>query len=439
MRADEQKVAGMISKERKNLWENRFTERKGNRTGIKRRIRTGIRRAAAGWILLFLLAFGEIESAAYGNDPAAAASLSLNARAAALIDADTGRVLYGKSENEPFPMASTTKIMTCILALENGNLDDLVTVSSYAASMPDVQLNIREGEKYRLEDLLYSLMLESHNDSAVAIAEHIAGSREAFAKMMNEKARVIGCEATCFITPNGLDAADEATGAVHSTTAAELALILRYCIHQSPEKEAFLTITRAPSHGFSDSAGKRSFSCINHNALLTMMEGAVSGKTGFTNDAGYCYVGEVKKDGRTFIAALLGSGWPPHKTYKWRDMDTLITHAEKAYDYYEILDPGLELPEIQVADGIKEETGLMVRYPDDPSLKVLMDPKEPVRIVKKIASFVSAPVLPGLTVGQVDYYVSDTLIASYPVQTTDFVGRWDLEFCSKTLLKKYLI
>ncbi len=114
----------------------------------------------------------------------------------------------GKNQDQTLPMASTTKIMTCILALENASLDDVVEVSSYAASMPDVQLNIREGEQYRLGDLLYSLMLESHNDTAAAIAEHVAGTREAFADMMNQKARDIGCRDTFFITPNGLDAED---------------------------------------------------------------------------------------------------------------------------------------------------------------------------------------------------------------------------------------
>ena len=171
----------------------------------------------------------------------APAPLELRARAAVLMDGDTGRILYGKNQDQTLPMASTTKIMTCILALENASLDDVVEVSSYAASMPDVQLNIREGEQYRLEDLLYSLMLESHNDTAAAIAEHVAGTREAFADMMNQKARDIGCRDTFFITPNGLDAEDPDTGRIHSTTAAELAGILRYCLFQSPEREGFFT------------------------------------------------------------------------------------------------------------------------------------------------------------------------------------------------------
>ena len=145
-------------------------------------------------------------------------SFELYAQSAVLMDADSGRILYGKNMEETRPMASTTKIMTCILALERADLEDTVEVSAYAASMPDVQLNIRQGEQYRLGDLLYSLMLESHNDSAVAIAEHVGGTVEGFADLMNEKAASLGCENTWFITPNGLDASE--TGAEPSDGAA---------------------------------------------------------------------------------------------------------------------------------------------------------------------------------------------------------------------------
>lgn len=116
----------------------------------------------------------------------------LHSLSAVLMDGHSGRILYEKDGYEILPMASTTKIMTCILALEHGDLDDMLTVSSYASSMPQVRLGVCSGERYRLEDLLYSLMLESHNDAAVVIAEGIAGSVEAFAEMMNQKARDVG-------------------------------------------------------------------------------------------------------------------------------------------------------------------------------------------------------------------------------------------------------
>ena len=165
-------------------------------------------------------------------------NLKLYAKAAVLMDADSGRVLYDRCGDEQLPMASTTKIMTLIVTLENADLEDTVTVSSYAASMPKVHLGMRNGEQYRLKDLLFSLMLESHNDSAVAIAEHVAGNVEQFAVLMNQKAAEIGCENTYYITPNGLDASDG--DKIHSTTARDLALVMSYCITKSPQKESFL-------------------------------------------------------------------------------------------------------------------------------------------------------------------------------------------------------
>ena len=402
------------------------------------RIRKAYIRTLTALLALVLWLWPIQSEAAQAPGEGAPAPLELRARAAVLMDGDTGRILYGKNQDQILPMASTTKIMTCILALENASLDDVVEVSSYAASMPDVQLNIREGEQYRLEDLLYSLMLESHNDTAAAIAEHVAGTREAFADMMNQKARDIGCRDTFFITPNGLDAEDPDTGRIHSTTAAELAGILRYCLFQSPEREGFLRVTRAPSHAFSDISGTRTFSCVNHNALLTTTKGAISGKTGFTAGAGYCYVGAVKKGEKTFIAALLGCGWPPHRTYKWEDMGRLLAFGDENYDFYEILKETPELPPIPVKNGIGSQTGLTVGYPEPASLKILMNQNEPVTIKKKVVKELTAPVTAGMAVGQVDYYVGEDLVASFPATASETVGKWDLEFCVKTLLNGFL-
>jgi len=277
----------------------------------------------------------------------------LYARSCVLMDGSTGRVLFEKNGYEQMPMASTTKIMTLIVTLENGNLDDEVEVSSYAAGQPKVHIGMHNGQKFRLRDLCYSLMLESHNDSAVAIAEYIgskkldlppAGERskeeskeavEAFTDMMNEKARDIGCFDTYFITPNGLDATallEDGQQKMHSTTAADLASILMYCVSTSVEKEQFLEITRAQSHTFADIEGKGSYSCTNHNAFLNMMEGALSGKTGFTNQAGYCYVGALYRDDKLLIVSLLACGWPNNKSYKWSDTKKLMEYGLQAYN-----------------------------------------------------------------------------------------------------------
>ena len=128
----------------------------------------------------------------------------LYAKAAVLMDADSGRILYEKNGTAAMANASTTKILTCILALENGNLDSVVEVSPLAASQPRVHLGMHTGQKFYLKDLLYGLMLESFNDCAVAIAEHIGGNVEGFAGLMNDKAAEIGCKDSYFITPNGL-------------------------------------------------------------------------------------------------------------------------------------------------------------------------------------------------------------------------------------------
>lgn len=255
---------------------------------------------------------------------------NLYALSACLMDADSGRILFGKEEDVRRANASTTKIMTLIVTLERADLNDVVTFSDYAASQPDVQLNGASGEQFLLKDLCFSLMLESHNDSAVAIAEHVAGSVEAFAGLMNEKAAELGCMDTYFITPNGLDKEDE--NGFHGTTAADLARIMSYCIKESPMKETFLDITQTPSYSFSNIEGTRNYSCNNHNRFLTMMDGAISGKTGFTGNAGYCYVGALRRDDRTYVVALLGCGWPNNKNYKWSDTKQLMQYGIDSFE-----------------------------------------------------------------------------------------------------------
>ena len=277
------------------------------------------------------------------------ADSELYARSACLMDADSGRVLYEKDGEEKRPNASTTKIMTCILALENGNPDDTVTATKRAAGQPKVHLGVHEGDQFRLNDLLYSLMLESHNDSAVMIAEHIAGSVEDFAGMMNQKAQEIGCENTYFITPNGLD--DQNEQGVHGTTAQDLARIMRYCIMQSPKREEFLAITQTASYTFWNMEETVIYNCYNHNAFLSMMEGALSGKTGFTADAGYCYVGALEQDGKTFIVSLLACGWPNNKSYKWSDTKKLMTYGLEHYSIQDVLIRELPAAQLEVLEG----------------------------------------------------------------------------------------
>ena len=351
-------------------------------------------------------------------------NLKLYAKAAVLMDADSGRVLYGKNPEEVLPMASTTKIMTCILALEYGNLDEEVEVSAYAASMPKVKLHVRQGEKYRLEDLLYSLMLESHNDSAVVIAEAVGGSVEGFAAMMNQKARDIGCFDTYFITPNGLDAVVNDSGKIHSTTAADLARIMAYCVTDSAQKDKFLEITRTISYDFTNVGGGRSFHCNNHNAFLGMMQEALSGKTGFTNNAGYCYVGAIESEGRTFTVALLACGWPNNRSYKWSDMKPLALYGMENYQYQELYEHK-EFQDIPVINGIAGKQGTpyeeasvsVVIEGQEETLPYLLAEQDQVEVKTKIAETLTAPVANHTEVGEVSYYLNGQLIKRYAVYT----------------------
>ena len=389
-----------------------------------------------------------------GQEPEKPNMEELYARGAVLMDASTGRVLLGKNEDEVLPMASTTKIMTLIIALENGNLSDEVTVSEYAAKMPDVQLNIRPGERYILNDLLYSLMLESHNDVAVAIAEHIGGSVEGFADMMNKKAREIGCKNTCFLTPNGLDATairtinGESKEVSHSTTAKDLAKIMSYCIMQSPKKEEFLKITRTVSHSFSDCDKKRTFSCNNHNSFLNMMDEALSGKTGYTSKAGYCYVGSVREGDRTFVVALLACGWPNHKTYKWKDMTKLATYGMEHFftEYVRKEDVVGKVPErIPVKNGVTESMFKesfveldVVLTKDHAENGVLLSEEEKTEIQINCPEYVTAPVKNGDILGEIIVTAEDEFLQSYQIKTKSEVAAKDYSWYLEQLWKLWL-
>ena len=355
-----------------------------------------------------------------------AAPSNLHAGYALLMDASNRRVLYEKSGYEQVPMASTTKIMTLLIALENGNLEDLVTVSSYAASMPDVQLNIKKGEQYRLCDLLYSLMLESHNDSAVAIAEHIGGSVEGFAAMMNEKAKELGAYNTNFVTPNGLDAEN------HYTTAYDLALISSYAI----ENETFLQIIQTPSYSFHEQSGGKSFTVNNKDRFLTSYEGAIGIKTGFTGKAGYCFVGAVNRDDKRFVSVVLACGWPPHKTYKWKDTTNLMNYGMSQYNLKEVLAKDTAFQQIPVTDSI--EGGNVTPYAKD-SVALLLREDETVSFDIKLPSRLQAPVKKESTVGEMTIKVNDEVYKIVPLYSREGHTKITYSYILKNVLTKYFL
>jgi len=379
----------------------------------------------------------------------------LYAKAAVLMDASSGRVLFEKNGDTILPMASTTKIMTCILALENGDITKPVQISKRAAGMPDVQLNAREGDYFYLSDLLYSLMLESHNDSAVAIAEAVAGSVEDFALMMNEKARRLGCRNTYYITPNGLDAKDE--NGIHSTTAKELARIMTYCVNESPQREAFLKITQTPSYSFhnvvvkedgSSSYGSKNYSCVNHNAFLGMMEGAQSGKTGFTGNAGYCYVGSLKRNDSHLVAVVLACGWPPHKTRKWSDIRNMMQYGLDTYTYSPIEKlTAKQLPAVKVENAkeslfggtclldveIREEQG------DISCDGLLLRGGEEIQVQVQMPKSVTAPVKKGKKIGSVQYLVGGEVYMTQTIEAAEETASLNLLDCIQIVLEKWLL
>ena len=369
----------------------------------------------------------------------------LYALSAVLMDGESGRILYDKNGEEMRPMASTTKIMTCIVALENSEPDEIVEVSAYAQSMPDVQLNMQEGEQYRLKDLFYSLMLESHNDTAVAIAEHVGGSVEGFAALMNEKAEEIGCENTHYITPNGLDASDEK--GKHATTAQDLARVMAYCIGESPKKEEFLEVTRTVSYTFSTLDGSRTFTCNNHNTFLNMMEGALSGKTGFTSEAGYCYVGALRKDGKTLIVALLGCGWPNNRSYKWSDTKKLMEYGLANYEYRSFLEEKeVELLPIEVenaqGDNMKKTVFIQPVVQKDQSGSgkdgILMRPDEKIERIVEMVDHLEAPIEAGMTIGSISYVADGITWRKDLIAVDQKVEKVDFSWCLGQILQAFV-
>lgn len=330
--------------------------------------------------------------------PVFGADLKLYAKSAVLMEVDSGEILYGKSEKKEMPNASTTKIMTCLYILEHCDLEEKAKVSKNAASQPKVRLGVREGESYKVKDLLYGLMLESYNDCAVVLAEHAEGSVEKFEMKINAEAKKIGAKSTHFVSPNGLDASDK--GGSHRTTAYDLALIMRECI----QNKEFLEITRTKSYSFSDVSGKRQFSCSNHNALLSSMEGAISGKTGYTSKAGYCYVGAVEQNGMKMIAVVLASGWPPNKSYKWADVRALISYGTENYEYREVRADTSAIRKLPVIGGTRPDVSLEVDGEETP---ILLKKSEKVQMKCSLPKKIEAPVKEGDVIGEIRYMVGN--------------------------------
>lgn len=331
----------------------------------------------------------------------------LNASSAIVMDAVTGRVLYEKNAHVRRPMASTTKIMTAILALEKGNLNDIVTVGENAVKIWGSRIRLRKGEKIRLEDLLYGLMLSSGNDAAIAIAEHIGGSLENFVGMMNTKAREIGAFNTSFVNPHGLDKNG------HYSTAYDLALISRYALKNKKFCELVSTYKKTIS-----GQGKHSFRSLhNTNEVLLKYPGADGIKTGFTAKAGRCLVGSATRNNWRVITVVLNSS-----SRYWRATDT-INLLNYAFDNYELMDLNkiINLNSCIYVKKGKEKT-LNIFSEDKIPFPLRKDEIEQLNLKYELPNYLSAPVKKGTRIGTAVYCIGEEKI-----KTIDLLASKDIE------------
>ena len=245
----------------------------------------------------------------------------LNSRIAVAYDRKTGNVIWGKNEYKKSAMASTTKIMTALLAIENCDLNEVIEVSSKAAGIGGSRLGLKKDDKINMNDLLYGLMLKSGNDAAVSIAETVGGSVEGFAELMNKKAKEIGLENTHFVTPHGLDDPE------HYTTAYELAKLADYAL----KNDKFAKIVNTKNYTVTINGYPKAIS--NTNELLGYLDGVNGVKTGFTNNAGRCLVTSVDRNNFEIITVVLQADT---KKFRTSDSIKIIEYVYNNYQYVNI-------------------------------------------------------------------------------------------------------
>jgi D-alanyl-D-alanine carboxypeptidase (penicillin-binding protein 5/6) len=286
----------------------------------------------------------------------------LTARAAILVDSSTGNILYQKDPDLRLPPASTTKIVTAILALESGrSLKEVLTVSKAATRVPASKLYLRPGQTLTIDDLLYGLLLSSANDASMVLAEGIGGSVEHFAELMTKKANEIGAINSHFTNPHGLTAPD------HYSTARDLALLFRYAMKNATFREIVQTKISSVSSNtlVRKKAVVRRISVRNHNRLLWNFDGAIGGKTGYTLAAQKCFVGAVERNGVTIIVSILGS------RDQWGDTRKLL---EYGFDNYQTLKAGtpstVREPSSEQAGMRSERLSALIVTPQGEKLKV---------------------------------------------------------------------
>ena len=333
----------------------------------------------------------------------------LTARSAIIMDTVTGQVLYERDIDTRRYPASTTKMMTLIVALEHGRLDDIVTVSKHAEGVEGSTLWLVQGDKIPLGELLTGMMMHSGNDATVAVAEHIAGSVPAFVEMMNEKAAEIGAYNTHFVNPNGLP--DEN----HYTTAFDLAKIAAYG-YSLPHFEEIVSKQEVIYDWVKAPAKK----LRNENQMLWLYRGANGVKTGYTDAAGRCLVSAARRDGMQLVAVVLDS------YYMWNDSIALLDYGFQNARPKTLVKKGEVVARVEVADGRQDEVELLAAE----SLVAVEKLGETGKVEKKleIPEEVAAPIKKGDVVGKVVcYYDGKRQGAIYLLAAKDveYYSFWD--------------
>ncbi len=335
-----------------------------------------------------------------------AAAPNVNAASALVLETSTARVLAAQNAHARLPMASTTKIMTALIAIEHGDLSNMVTVSANAYGTEGSSIYLELEEQISLQDLLYGLMLKSGNDAAVAIAEHVGGSVDNFVQMMNEKAQNLGCVNTRFANPNGLPN-DE-----HYTTAFDLARIAAYALHNP----IFKTIVNTTYYQTTTGNHVRTFK--NSNKLLWQYEGTTGVKTGYTKAAGRCLVFAAQKDGFDVVGVVLNC------PDMWNDAATLMDYAFDAYDMQTVYRTG-EIVRVAVVErGDKNSLNIVTQ--NDILLPIEKGKQEDIVFRVDCPHVLEAPVDFGQTIGTLEVYLDGRLIANCDLVAAEEIGR--LEF-----------
>lgn len=349
--------------------------------------------------------------------PAAGAAPPENkARAAILMDAKTGEVLYEKKSREHNAPASTTKIMTAIIALESGRLEEPVRVSLRAAATRGSSMHLYAGQVLSLHELITGLLLRSGNDAAVAIAEHLAGSVEAFVAQMNLRARDLGSLDSHFRNPHGLSASG------HYTSAYDLALLTRYAL-ATPAFAAIVGSKEINIDWLDRSGRERDINLRNTNKLLWMLEEADGVKTGTTGEAGPCLVSSATRGNHKLIAVVL------HDHARWYDSMQLLKYGFDNYDLYDYCDKGALIATVPVESGLTATVDAVATAPA--ALTVPADDYARVTVEVDLPQKIKAPVYQGQKIGEIVFFIGDKAVKTVDIVATS-------EVSERTALKTFL-